>query len=35
MQDKKLLQDQNFKTSNIVLVANLPYIPDETFDQNV
>jgi len=31
IQDQKL----DFTTSDIVLVANLPYIPDETFDQNV
>ena len=28
-------QKLDLKTSNIILVANLPYIPDETFDINV
>lgn len=35
IQDKNLDQDVDFTSANIILVANLPYIPDETFDKNV
>lgn len=33
----QFIKDQNldFSKSNIILVANLPYIPNETFDKNV
>lgn len=34
LSDNKLNSDLNFWNANIILVANLPYIPDETFDNN-
>lgn len=35
IEDKQLHKEKEFLDSNLVLVANLPYIPDETFDKNV
>jgi methylase of polypeptide subunit release factors len=35
IKDSDLVSQKEFTDSNLVLVANLPYIPEDTFNQNV